>query len=627
MKTYFIKPGLRKKVIFFSLALALLPLAFSSYSMISITQNELKSAVNDTMIHAAQQSATEIDDIFTRTWRATLQLVANAVDNPDLGVDEKIALLESAIHSLDDFIVLQISVADFPPILIAQNHLQTAYQQAEASKERFTKGKAPTLQARKRLAEVQMAIGDAAFYVDQNPHYLSDADIWLLDLYYPLKNPLSSKPAMLVARINLSHIERIINKQQLNQVGQVYLLNRQGNTLFASQYGKTLTGDITHNVTALLRQQTQAISATPFTSPEGKEMLGAYAVLAHLPWAVVTTLEADKAYLTISDMLRSLLLWFCLGLLVAVLSAIWFSSHLTRPILEIAQVVRPVGEGDFSQRVKHLDSRDEISLLGENVNEMIQGLMEKFHLQKFVSGGTLAAIKQAGQEGVKLGGERRFATVLFSDIRGFTAFSEKVTPETVISMLNTYLRAQAKLVKKHHGDIDKFVGDELIAVFQGEDMVKNAILCACEIHRVIKELNKQQVWDIRVGIGINSGDMVMGAMGSEERMDYTILGDNVNLGARLCSAAQPEVTVISDYAYQAMQDFTEELEQQQITLEALKSIQVKGKIAPIKIYQVICSEKNPVYTSEPEKISWQEPQAVKPHEKNATLKSSQLPPI
>jgi adenylate cyclase len=106
---------------------------------------------------------------------------------------------------------------------------------------------------------------------------------------------------------------------------------------------------------------------------------------------------------------------------------------------------------------------------------MIIGLRERFHLEKFVSKQTVDYVQRASEMGVKLGGERKVATVFFSDVRGFTAFSEKVEPERVVGMLNSILSRQAAIVKKYDGDIDKYVGDELVAVFQGEQMVKNAV--------------------------------------------------------------------------------------------------------------------------------------------------------
>ncbi len=134
-------------------------------------------------------------------------------------------------------------------------------------------------------------------------------------------------------------------------------------------------------------------------------------------------------------------------------------------------------------------SNDEISELGERINFMILELRQRFELQKFVSNETMDTIKQSDDEGVKLGGERKYAAILFSDIRGFTRFLEQVESQTVIEMLNTYLHSEAEIVKKHNGDVDKYAGDEIVAVFQGKRMLENAARCAIEIQKTIPKLN------------------------------------------------------------------------------------------------------------------------------------------
>ena len=180
---------------------------------------------------------------------------------------------------------------------------------------------------------------------------------------------------------------------------------------------------------------------------------------------------------------------------------------------------------------------------------------------------------------MKLGGERKAATVFFSDVRGFTSFSEKVEPERVVAMLNTILSKQAEIVKKHDGDVDKYVGDELVAVFLGERMVVNGVRCAIEIQQMMSDIRELIGDDIAVGIGINTGEMVMGAMGSEERMDFTVIGDAVNLGARLCSAAAPGQILLSEYAANFI------MNDDSISLKKLGPIKVKGKEAAIEIYE------------------------------------------
>jgi adenylate cyclase len=189
-------------------------------------------------------------------------------------------------------------------------------------------------------------------------------------------------------------------------------------------------------------------------------------------------------------------------------------------------------------------TKDEIGLLTSTFNEMIVGLRERLNLMKYVGSHTIDMIQTASEEEVGLGGTRKELAVLFSDVRGFTAYSENRSPEEVIQMLNHYLGYQAELVTKHYGSVDKFVGDEMVALFFGDTALKRAIDCAIEIQQMTKVRRETDIDKISIGIGINYGPVVLGNMGAKERMDYTVIGATVNLGARLCASAEPEQILI-----------------------------------------------------------------------------------
>ncbi|MBU2614712.1 MAG: adenylate/guanylate cyclase domain-containing protein [Elusimicrobia bacterium] len=189
---------------------------------------------------------------------------------------------------------------------------------------------------------------------------------------------------------------------------------------------------------------------------------------------------------------------------------------------------------------------------------------------------------------LKLGGEKKFMTVFFSDIRGFTTISEKYPPEEVVSILNEYLSAMTEIVFKYEGTLDKFVGDEIMAFWnsplQQEDHAMMAINCSFDMLDKLNQL--QEKWKqegkpiIDIGIGINSGEMIVGNMGSFQRMDYTVIGDNVNLGARIESLTRQYNTkmIISEFTYEIVKD--------KIDATHLGEVKVKGKTKPVNIYDV-----------------------------------------
>ncbi len=190
----------------------------------------------------------------------------------------------------------------------------------------------------------------------------------------------------------------------------------------------------------------------------------------------------------------------------------------------------------------------------------------------------------------KLGGERKELTVLFSDIRGFTSFSEKYEPEVIVSLLNEYLGAMTDIVFDHEGTHDKFVGDAIVAYWGAPvgqpDHAELACKCALAMISRLKELQRKWAAEgrhvIDIGIGINTGDMVVGNMGAPgKKMDYTVIGDNVNLGARLEGLTRQynNHIIISEFTYEKVRNV--------VTVNELGSVTVKGKQKPVVIYDLV----------------------------------------
>ncbi|HEY1406183.1 MAG TPA: adenylate/guanylate cyclase domain-containing protein [Spirochaetota bacterium] len=192
-------------------------------------------------------------------------------------------------------------------------------------------------------------------------------------------------------------------------------------------------------------------------------------------------------------------------------------------------------------------------------------------------------------EKIKLGGDKKILTVLFSDIRGFTSISEKLTPEQLVDHLNEYLQAMTDIVIKYNGTLDKYVGDEVMAFWGAPVPQENHALLACkaslEMMSVLHRMNIDWIAKgkdaLNIGIGLNSGDMIVGNMGSNSRMDYTLMGDNVNLGARLegTNKVYGTAIIISEFTYEHVKD--------KVIVRELDLIKVKGKHLPVKIYELV----------------------------------------
>ncbi len=191
---------------------------------------------------------------------------------------------------------------------------------------------------------------------------------------------------------------------------------------------------------------------------------------------------------------------------------------------------------------------------------------------------------------LNLGGERKVLTAFFSDVAGFSTISEKLSPEELVDLLNIYLTEMTDIILKYGGTVDKFEGDAIIAFFGApipfEDHAKRACLATIDMQRRLIELRK--MWhdegkpELLVRIGLNTGPMVVGNMGSKNRMDYTVMGDSVNLAARLEGANKQysTYTMISDGTYKSVKEFVE--------VRKLDIIRVVGKSEPVAVYELIC---------------------------------------
>lgn len=194
---------------------------------------------------------------------------------------------------------------------------------------------------------------------------------------------------------------------------------------------------------------------------------------------------------------------------------------------------------------------------------------------------------------LKLGGEKKNATIFFSDIRGFTSISEKLSPEKVIDLINSYLEEMTKIIHRYNGNIDKFIGDAIMAVWNApKDQDKHEELaCRAAIEQVkqLRELNKS--WkgkgfpELNIGCGINTGEVIVGNVGSDERLDYTAIGDNVNLSSRIEGLTKEYGVsiIVSENTFEKVKDI--------FKFRKLDKVSVKGKTKPVTIYE-LCVDYN-----------------------------------
>lgn len=277
------------------------------------------------------------------------------------------------------------------------------------------------------------------------------------------------------------------------------------------------------------------------------------------------------------------------ALFIGIIITIILVTVMTNPIKSLMTGVRAMGNGNFDIHIK-IKTHDELGELTNAFNATAKSLKEKELLKgafsTYVSGALMEEILKDPTK-LALHGKKLKATIMFSDIRGFTAMSETLDPVEVVSIINEYLTLQTDKVIKWQGLLDKFVGDCVMAVygvpFDKEDDAYRAVRTAMDIRdglvklNVIRERKGEKV--VGIGIGINTGEVVSGNMGSPQKMDYTVIGDNVNLAARLEASAPAGRIFVSESTYLETKN--------RIQYNQLDSVLVKGKKEPVKVFEPI----------------------------------------
>ncbi len=275
-------------------------------------------------------------------------------------------------------------------------------------------------------------------------------------------------------------------------------------------------------------------------------------------------------------------------LLLGILFMTIFVTVMIKPVRLLVNGVTAIAAGNFDQKI-NIKRGDELGDLTQAFNEMAKSLKEKEVMRgafsKVVTKSVMDHLIQH-PDGLKLGGEKKTVTVFFSDIRGFTPMSEALSAEEVVHILNEYFTAMTAIIFKYEGTLDKYMGDAIMAIWgapiEMPDHAERAVLASIEMGETMKEL--QSKWrmegkrEVNIGIGINSGEVVVGNIGSNERLEYTAIGDNVNLTQRLESVAEKGQILISAATYERVKH--------KVNAQMLDPIKVKGKAEKVVAYSV-----------------------------------------
>lgn len=316
-------------------------------------------------------------------------------------------------------------------------------------------------------------------------------------------------------------------------------------------------------------------------------------------WYIFVTEDEGAFYKESRDILNRTAIVLGVTIFISILLLIYFSGYLTRPLTKIVQAMkRIITTSDMSQRVP-VEYKDEIGTLAHTFNimtgelERAYGQIKQFAFQTVIAQRNEHKVRNIFQKYVPkdvidtifenpermLVGDNRVVAILFSDIRSFTTISESYMPDELVSVLNRYFELMVDIIISHNGVIDKYIGDAIMAFFgapvKHPDDAVEAVYAALEMQDALVKFNSELIESgktpFKTGIGVNYGVVTVGNIGSEKKMDYTIIGDMVNLGSRLEGLTKP---------YQQDVIFSESVSRkigEKLPVRMLDIVQVKGK--------------------------------------------------
>lgn len=340
----------------------------------------------------------------------------------------------------------------------------------------------------------------------------------------------------------------------------------------------------------------------------GREWVAKGFYFSPFEWFYLVAEERDVFYRDVERIIRESAIILIIAVVISLTLLLVFSSQLTRPMTTIvASMRRIIQSSDLSERVP-IKYRDETGELAHTFNIMIGELDKAYsQIKSFAFQAVLAQKKEnkirnifqkyvpqelidrffENPEGM-LVGENRELAVLFSDIRSFTSISESMRPDDLVNSLNRYFSVMVDIIMGRKGIIDKYIGDAIMAFFGApihhEDEPYQAVMAGIEMTEALQGFNKRQSElgkpEFRIGVGINYGEVTVGNIGTEKKMDYTVIGDMVNLASRLEGLTKPyhQELIIAESLFPAIEH--------ELPWRLLDTVAVKGKKKGVKIYTV-----------------------------------------
>lgn len=393
------------------------------------------------------------------------------------------------------------------------------------------------------------------------------------------------------AEVNLKFVWDVVSRIKVGSSGRAYVLDADGRLVAHPDISLVLRNtDLSGSAQFAAARAGGPDAARAFATRDatGNRVLAAFAPVAPLGWWVVAELPIEEAYAPLYESIRRTGLLLIAGLGVAIAAALLLARRLVVPIRALEAGAARIGGGDLHARVD-VRTGDELEALADRFNAMSDELRLSMareervgRLRRFLAPQLAEVIESSGADDM-LRSHRRDVSVVFCDLRGFTAFAERADPETVMSVLGAYHTALGAIVHKFEGTLERFVGDGVLVLFNDPipcpDPQSRAVGMALEMQAAVARL--KAAWraaghDLGFGIGIAHGPATMGRIGFEGRFDYSAIGSTVNLAARLCGQARDGQILVDSAVARTVEGVA--------TLEPMGELPFKGFAKPVATF-------------------------------------------
>jgi adenylate cyclase len=560
------------------LLLAALTIAFQTSKQLEHTATGREFSENS---EVAGARATQIEELVA-TFQDKTKVIASLLLKEYAKPEERRQALELAFYQDRDLVSVEVwSTGDKSPVL-AQKVVQESYLKSFDVPEDYV----TLIHSRLGFPLPSVFAGNVEVRNSSVPKGAP-----LLTIGFPfVKDELGRITHVAVADFRLGRVQRAFGSEGARAV---YLLDAEGHVVAHPNDTLAIKAEKLDNI-PIVQEAAVAkvkIGQMRFMNPiDGEAYIGAYGRTSY--GLIVISQVAEKTVLEPARVVRREAFYIAgLAISAALFFVFVFSITLTNPIERLVELTREIAHGNFDvHATSQVRSHDEVGELAIAFDSMTEGLKERDKVKnmfsKFHGSSVAEDILQSG--GASLRGTSREVVVFFSDIRDFTKFSEGPTAEEVVEMLNEYFEIMVGIINRSGGVVDKFIGDAIMAVWgaptsSGHDQ-EHALKACLDMRQALAELNERRAargkTPIKIGMGVHSGRAISGTIGSTERMEYTVIGDTVNMAARIEASTKAFGT---DLLVSAV---TADIVKEQFILEKAGNVEVKGISEPLTLYKI-----------------------------------------